>query len=57
MGSLNDLILGQGRDEHGNFQWRDGYRELNDRFQTLLGRLYTFASDYRRAMGTKSHNG
>jgi hypothetical protein len=57
MGSLNDLILGQGRDERGDFQWKDGYRELNDRFQVLLGRLYSFASDYRSAINARSRNG
>ena len=43
MGSLNDLVLGQGKDEQGNFHWKDGYQELNDTFQTLLGRLYEFS--------------
>lgn len=43
MGSLNDLVLGQGSTEAGEFVWKPGYKELNDRFQVLLGRLYGFA--------------
>lgn len=57
MGSLNDLILGQGRDERGVFQWKKGHRELNDRFQELLGRLYSFAGSYRRALNERNRNG
>jgi hypothetical protein len=43
MGSLNDLVLGQGRDESGDWVWKPGYKERNDRFQMLLGRLYASA--------------
>lgn len=43
VGSLNDLVLGQRRDEQGNFGWEDGYQELNDNFQALLCRLYEFS--------------
>jgi len=53
MGSLNDLVLGQGRDESGNFCWKDGYQELNDAFQERLGRLYGFARAYLRSHPTR----
>lgn len=42
MGSLNDLVLGQEQDQHGQFQWKDGYKETNARYQELLNRLYEF---------------
>lgn len=47
MGSLNDLILGQGQDERGQFQWKSGYQELNERYQELLASLYEFAQRVR----------
>ncbi len=50
MGSLNDLVLGQGLDAQGNFQWKDGYQELNARYQQLLERLYAFSHNVRRAV-------
>jgi hypothetical protein len=53
MGSLNDIVLGQGMDQHGNFCWKDGYRDLNDTFQLLLGRLYGFARAYPRNHSNK----
>lgn len=49
-GSLNDLVLGQGRDDQGNFCWEDGYQELNDNYQALLCRLYEFAHSRLRGM-------
>lgn len=49
MGSLNDLVLGQGRDADGNFRWKVGYQEMNERYQTLLERLYEFSHSVQRA--------
>lgn len=49
MGSLNDLILGQGQDQHGQFQWKDGYKEMNDRYRELLNRLYGFSHGIQKA--------
>ncbi len=49
MGSLNDLVLGQGGDAEENFRWKAGYREMNERYQTLLERLYAFSHNVQRA--------
>lgn len=43
MGSLNDLILGQTTDPHGNFALKLGSDELNSRYQALLDSLYEFS--------------
>jgi hypothetical protein len=48
MGSLNDIVLGQGRTESGEWGWKPGYQSLNDKFQVLLGRLYCFAEKVSR---------
>lgn len=48
MGSLNDIVLGQGRNASGEWGWKPGYQELNDTFQVLLGRLYSFADTVAR---------
>jgi len=48
MGSLNDIVLGQSRNASGEWGWTPGYQELNDKFQVLLGRLYTFADKVSR---------
>jgi hypothetical protein len=48
MGSLNDIVLGQGRDATGEWAWKPGYRKLNDEFQALLGRLHSFADNVSR---------
>lgn len=48
MGSLNDIVLGQGHTASGEWNWKPGYEELNDKFQVLLGRLYSFADNVSR---------
>jgi hypothetical protein len=48
MGSLNDIVLGQGHDASEEWGWKPGCQELNDKFQVLLGRLYTFAEKVSR---------
>ena len=31
MGSFNDLIVGQRSNAYGRFEWREGYRKMNDK--------------------------
>jgi len=45
MGSLNDLVLGQSIDKNGQFKWKDNYKEINNQYQELLKRLYSFAKE------------
>jgi hypothetical protein len=54
MGSLNDLVLGQSQDEKGQFIWKDGYVEMNEKFASLLGQLYGFSRSYQRAISKRS---
>lgn len=54
MGSLSDLVLGQRKDETGQFTWKDGYIANNEEFQHLLGKLVDFAMEVRS--GKKSLN-
>lgn len=48
MGSLNDLVLGQGSFD-GVFAWKPGYVELNEAFDLLRGQAATLANAIRRA--------
>lgn len=48
MGSLNDIVLGQGRNATGEWVWKPGYQELNNKFQVVLARLYSFAEAISR---------
>jgi hypothetical protein len=48
MGSLNDLVLGQGSVD-GVFAWKPGYVELNEAFDLLRGQAATLANAIRRA--------
>ena len=57
MGSLNDLVLGQTCDVNGSFKWKDGYVEMNEKFQQLLESLYSFAHAYQRAAKRREHAG
>ena len=49
MGSLNDIVLGQGENAEGQFEWKPGYEELNKRYMALLNRLYKFSHQARRS--------
>jgi len=56
MGSLNDLVLGQSVDRNGAFQWKQNHIEINEQFQSLLGSLYAFSHNLRKAVN-KFKNG
>jgi hypothetical protein len=56
MGSLNDLVLGQGHDQYGQFQWKDGYKDLNAKYQELLNRLYEFSHNIRKAANKRLYS-
>lgn len=43
MGRLDDLILGQEKDENGKFSWKTEYKEMNQKYSELLERLYVFS--------------
>ena len=43
MGSLNDIVLGQSKDENGNFIWNNDAKKLNEQFLSNLEALYEFA--------------
>ncbi|WP_091390604.1 DUF6966 domain-containing protein [Microbulbifer marinus] len=49
MGSLNDLVLAQTTDQHGKFQRKPNYEEINNQYQELLSSLYAFSRGMRRA--------
>jgi hypothetical protein len=53
MGSLNDLVLGQGQDRHGQFQLKDGYKNLNEQYQELLNRLYEYSHNILKSAGKR----
>jgi hypothetical protein len=48
MGSFNDLVIAQGRID-GQFAWKPGYKEKNDRLSALRDRAETLARNIRRA--------
>jgi len=48
-GSLDDLVLGQGKDGSGAFAWKPGHRRINGEFRELLAALRDFALDARSA--------
>lgn len=48
MGSLNDVILGQGRGADGQFEWKPGHEAANARYQAVLASLYEFAQQAER---------
>ncbi len=49
MGSLNDIVLGQGKNADGQFEWKPGYEEQNKRYSALLTSLYEFSDHARRS--------
>ena len=44
MGSVNDLVLGQGSD-NGVFAWKPGAQKLNNRFAALRSRAWELAQE------------
>jgi len=47
MGSFNDLVICQGY-EDGQFRWKDGHVEKNDKLNVLRGKAWKLADDIRR---------
>ena len=54
MGSLNDLVLGQGNNTEGKFQWKAGYKEINHRYGFLLNELYDFSNTIIKNLAKKT---
>ena len=48
MGSINDLVLGQSV-EGGEFSWKAGHVELNEKFLALKSRAWELADEIKRA--------
>lgn len=48
MGSFNDLIVGQTKNTLGQFSWRDGSREMNDKLELLRERAYSLVEFIKR---------
>jgi hypothetical protein len=47
MGSFNDLVICQSY-ENGEFRWKDGHVEKNDRLDELRGKAWELADHIRR---------
>ena len=48
MGSINDLVLGQSV-EAGEFSWKAGHFDLNEKFLALKNRAWEIAYEIKRA--------
>jgi len=47
MGSFTDLVIGQSY-ENGEFKWKEGYAEKNERLNELRGKAWELADAIRR---------
>ncbi len=47
MGSFSDLVVGQSVVD-GQFQWKDGAQDANDKLDSLRGQAYVIADSIRR---------
>jgi len=47
MGSFNDLVIGQ-NNQNGQFRWKDGHVETNNRLNELRENAWELADSIRR---------